>query len=142
MLNDKWNQRFLELAQHVAEWSKDPSTKVGAVLVDDKRRVIGLAYNGLSRKIIDSPERYQDRTVKYEIIVHAEVNAILNAVRSPEGATLYSTFAPCPRCAAVIIQAGISKVVYPAASLNDRWLEAQELSGKLFAEAGIPVIQG
>lgn len=139
-MNDKWNKRFLDLAQMISTWSKDPSTQVGAVLVDNKRRVIGVGYNGLSRKITDTVERYADRSVKYEIIVHAEINAILNSIVSPAGATLYSTFPPCPRCAAVIIQAGIAKIVYPKDSMNDRWKEAQELSLILFVEAGIPVL--
>ena len=78
----KWDLRFLKLAHHVGQWSKDPSTKVGAVIVDAQRRVLGIGYNGFPRGVDDSPGRYHDRPTKLDMVVHAETNAIMNAVSS------------------------------------------------------------
>ena len=75
---DNWDKRFLDLAEHVAGWSKDPSTQVGCVIVNDKRVVVGLGYNGFPRGVEDTPERLNDRPTKYLMVQHAEVNAILN----------------------------------------------------------------
>lgn len=132
---DSWDNRFLSLTSLVASWSKDPSTKVGAVIVDEKNRILALGFNGFPRGISDD-DRLQDRNTKYEMIVHAEINAILQG-KDVEGATLYSTFFPCPRCAAVIIQAGIKRVVSQANVSDLRWKESRELSESLLREAGV-----
>ena len=109
-----WNQRFLSLAEHISTWSKDPSTQVGAVIVDDQRRIISTGYNGFPRGVNDFPERYNNRDIKYEMIVHGEINAILFANQSIHGCTLYTwPFMPCSRCAAIVIQSGIRTVVAP-----------------------------
>lgn len=106
-----WNQRFMDLAHHVAGWSKDPSTKVGAVIVNDKKQVLGLGYNGFPRGVDDCHERYHDRDQKLQFVAHAERNALDNAFASVEGATLYSTLYPCTDCAKGIIQRGIRSVI-------------------------------
>ena len=106
-----WNQRFMDLAHHVASWSKDPSTKVGAVIVNDKKQVISMGYNGFPRGVHDCKERYNDRVVKLQFVAHAERNALDNALVDAEGATLYSTLYPCSECAKGIIQRGIKRVV-------------------------------
>lgn len=138
----KWDQRMLDLAQQFATWSKDPSSKVGAVIVDSKRRVIGHGYNGFPRRIKDRPERYQDRAVKYPRVVHAELNAILNAVlpRELEGSTLYVTHPSCSECAKAIIQSGITRVVWPE-PIDSEWYEAHggAVALEMFAEAGVEV---
>src|SRR5580704_9582280 len=111
----EWHTRFLQFAQMVASWSKDPSTKVGACIVDSHRRILGTGYNGFPRGVEDTLARYADRPVKYAMVVHAEANAILNALGSVEGATLYCNIGmPCSDCAKLIIQAGIKRVVCPA----------------------------
>lgn len=110
-LINKWDLRFLKLAHFVSQWSKDPSTKVGAVVVDDERRVLGIGYNGFPRGVADYPSRYDQRELKYDLIVHAEVNAILNSVAC-RGATLYTTpLFSCVRCAGLVIQSGVKRVV-------------------------------
>ena len=141
----KWDIRFLQLAVTVAQWSKDPSTKVGAVIADQKNRVIGLGYNGFPRGTSDSEELLNNRAVKYERVIHGEVNAILNANGSVEGCTLYEIpFCSCARCSAVVIQAGIVRVVYPIhdkysvmMEKQERWKESMEIGFQMFAEAGV-----
>lgn len=135
-----WHRRFLELAQHIGNWSKDPSTQVGAVIVDDQRRIISTGYNGFPRGVIDSDERYHNRDVKYEMIVHGEINAIVFAQQDLTGATLYTwPFMPCSRCAAIVIQTGIKRVVAPHCE-NPRWRDSFELTRRMFEEAGVELI--
>lgn len=139
VVKDKWHARFLRLAEHVATWSKDPSTKVGAVIVGDRRKVLGLGYNGFPRGVVDSGERYGDRPTKYQLVVHAEVNAILNAGQSVEGATLYTwPLPPCNECAKVVIQSGIKRIVvgvsHGSASM---WDEKHAVAMDMFREAGV-----
>jgi dCMP deaminase len=140
----KWHHRFLALARHVEQWSKDPSMKVGAVIVATDRRVLALGYNGFPRGVADMDIRYQDRTLKYPMVVHAEVNAIVSAGHDLRGATLYcSTGVPCPDCMGVIIQAGIQTVVYPPQRQPNSkpgktdWEELGKLSVTMAREAGL-----
>lgn len=107
----KWHRRFLKQADEAASWSKDPSRKVGAVIIRPDRTFVSLGYNGFARGVDDSEERYNDREVKLSLVVHAEENAIITAKESLEGYTLYCTLLPCSRCAGVIINAGIKRVV-------------------------------
>jgi len=144
-LTRKWDNRFMALARHIAMWSKDPSTKVGAVIVDEKRRVIGHGYNGFPRGVEDSDERYSDREVKYKHVVHAELNAILNSRGGVEGCTLYTTLEPCTECAKAIIQSGITRVVLPDREgetideLKVRWGENQTVAYNMMDEAKLDV---
>jgi dCMP deaminase len=132
----KWDLRFLGLAKHISEWSLDPSTKVGSVIVDNKNRIISLGYNGFPRGISDD-ERLNDREQKYKIIVHAERNAIIFAGKPLDGATIYTyPFMPCSVCAGMIIQAGITRVV-TFESDNPRWKDDFALSSNILLEAGI-----
>ena len=130
------HERFMKLAQHVASWSKDPSTKIGAVIVNPSRIVVGMGFNGFPRGVSDDVERYNNRPLKYQIVQHAEANAIFNASASVKGCTLYATHPPCCNCTGAIIQAGISKV-YTIAS--DRvWLDdSRETSKMMFQESGV-----
>jgi dCMP deaminase len=128
------------LARQVASWSKDPSTQVGCVLAN-KKKVLSVGYNGFPKNISDDLNRLIDREKKYEITVHAEVNAVTTAALhgvSTEGASAYITFSPCSRCAAVLINAGITAVyVDGAAEVPTRWLENFILASKILAEAGV-----
>lgn len=134
-----WDDWFLGLAQYISTASKDPSTKCGAVIVDQNRRVISVGYNGLARRVKDTEERLNNRDIKYKIIVHAERNAIIFAQRNLEGCTIYTwPFMPCATCAAMIIQAGIVRVVAPESD-NPRWIEDFKLSREIFSEAGVRV---
>jgi dCMP deaminase len=126
-----WDQRFLDLAQHVAGWSKD-STKVGAVITRGKF-VVGLGFNGFPAGIADD-ERLLDRPTKLEIVIHAEQNAVLSAKQNLDGCTIYVwPFLPCTNCASVVIQSGIKRVVAASA---ERFTE----SLPLLDEAGVHVI--
>lgn len=108
----KWDERFLEMASLVASWSKDPSTKVGAVIVRPDSTVCSVGFNGFPRHVDDSPELYEDRSVKYKQVKHAEENAILFTNERLDGYTLYvSPLLPCSLCAGDIIQKGIKRVV-------------------------------
>lgn len=133
----KWDERFIELAKLVGSWSKDPSTQVGAVIVDDDKRIVSIGFNGFPKGVKDSQKRLVDRDEKYAIIVHAEANALMFANRSVEGCTLYTwPFQPCSRCAGLIIQSGIKRVVSVVHD-DKRWKKNFEISQKLFTESGI-----
>lgn len=135
-----WDNRFIRIAEEVKTWSKDPGTKVGAVIVDD-RRILSTGYNGFPQNLSDDLSRYNNRDYKLKITVHAEVNAILNAAKNGtkvEGATLYATFHPCTHCASAIIQAGIVSVVCPSPmSAPERWRQSFKEANDLFYEAGL-----
>ena len=75
-MNDKWKRRFIELAKHISTWSKDPSTQVGAVIVRPDKTIASVGFNGFPRGVDDRPEKLADRPLKYQMIVHAEINAI------------------------------------------------------------------
>ena len=106
-----WDTRFLELAQHVSGWSKDPSTKVGAVIANEQHQVLSIGYNGFPRGVEDRVSRYADRDTKLLFVAHAERNALDNAFVDVRGATLYTSLCPCNECAKSIIQKGIRRVV-------------------------------
>lgn len=111
-MSNKWSERFIELARTVSTWSKDPSTKVGCVIVGIERTVLATGYNGLPRRVLDLPER-MERPAKYLWTSHAEENAVAQAAR--EGVALADTYAfvthhPCSRCARMLIQAGVRRV--------------------------------
>ena len=126
-MDDKWDTRLLSLAFEIATWSKDPSTKTGAVIVNpDTRQILATGYNGFPRRVDDTEWLLGDRTAKYDMIVHAELNAVLQGSRTGtrlEGATIYATFFPCATCMGAIIQAGLSRVVTTDAIIPDRWQE-------------------
>ena len=131
----KWSDRFLALAEHVAEWSYDPSTKVGAVIVDSKNRVVSMGYNGFPRGVKDLAERYNDRVQKHLFVCHAERNALDNAPHSVEGCTMYVPLLPCNECAKSIIQNGIVKVVTYKPTREDRF--NWDVTRQMFKEAGV-----
>lgn len=140
MVNN-WDKKYMAMAEHVAEWSKDPSTKIGAVAVNDKGQVLSTGYNGFPRGIEDSNERLSDRPTKYKYIVHAEMNAIFNATYngvSLDNSTMYVAGLPCcSNCALGIIQVGVKHVVMQGDPENERWKESTDFSVKLFDEAGV-----
>lgn len=138
--HNTWDHRFLQLAKLVSGWSKDPSTKVGAVISDINNRVVSIGYNGFPKSIIDNGRLF-DRETKYKMIVHGEMNAILFANRSLHDCTLYTyPFMPCPRCASMIIQAGIKRIV-SYENKSDRWESEFEISRELFKEANIEYME-
>ena len=142
-MTDKWDIRFLELAKHISGWSKDPSTKVGCVVVGEDREIRSTGFNGFPRGISDDNERLTDRSKKYPLICHAEENAIMHAARigiSLKGSTAFVTWPPCSRCARSLIQAGVQEIVYPETDgIPERWLEDFTISNGMLLEAGVLV---
>lgn len=139
----KWDDRFLKLAEHVSTWSKDPSTKVGACIVNKNNRVVSHGYNGFPKGVDDSPEYLNDREQKLQRTIHAEPNAILFAQRDLTDHILYVyPFQPCANCTTLIIQSGIKKVVAPEASeeLKERWADSMAAAEAMFDEAGIELL--
>ena len=125
------------LAKHVAGWSKDPSTQVGAVIVRDHRDLVSVGYNGFPPNVADDA-RLHDRDIKYELVLHAEVNAILNArERDLTGSHLLVwPLPPCVRCAATIVREGIAHVYFPPSGCG-RWADSVRKGRALFVEAGV-----
>lgn len=140
-LADAWPSRFLELARLVGGWSKDPSHKVGAVVVRPDRTIVSLGYNGFPRGTDDYHYKLDNRDQKLKRTVHAEINALLTARSSVEGCTLYVTpLYPCAQCAGAIIQAGIASVVAEmAADVPERWQDDFQAAARMFREAGVKV---
>jgi len=141
-LSTKWRKRFLTLADHVATWSQDPSTQVGAVVVDQRKRVVGVGFNGFPDRIADRREWLEDRETKLTLTIHAEVNAILNATASVEGCSLFISMPPCADCAKLVVQAGILYVYYREgrADFMNRWGKSVAQAASVFAKAGMAVV--
>jgi dCMP deaminase len=141
---NKWDERYIELARHVAGWSKDPQAAVGAVIVDEhKDRVIALGFNGFPAGVEDSAERLIDPELKNEMVVHAEQNALLFAGRMAKGCSIYIVGKPvCARCAVLIIQAGITRVVAraPLDGTTSKWEKSGKTSIEMFDEADVTFI--
>lgn len=139
----KWDYRFCELAKFVAEWSKDPNAKVGAVIFSKRGGDISVGYNGFPMGVEDSAERLENSDIKLELIVHAEQNAIIAAGARADGATIFVWGKPvCARCAGSIIQAGIKRVVAlspDSVEKESKWHLTGQYALQMFSEAGIEV---
>lgn len=133
----RWDLRFMEQASLVSYWSKDPSSKVGAVIVDEKNRVVSQGFNGPPRGVEDST--HVERDARLRRTIHAEMNAILFSRKDLTGTTLYCTHTPCSNCAAVIIQAGISRVVTLPSTPDfaRRWESDIREARTMFQQAGV-----
>jgi dCMP deaminase len=137
-MSQKWDAFFLGMAAYVATASKDPSSKVGAVIVRPDRSVASVGYNGFARGVEDSAARLGNRDTRLLFTAHAELNAILSAGGSVGRCTIYVwPYAPCAHCASAIIQAGIFRVVTPVGGRPERWKEHFEAADAMFIEAGI-----
>jgi len=137
MLNDGWSFRFLKLAKHISSWSKDPSTKVGSIIVDNNHRIISMGYNGFPTGIPDTEKEYNNRDIKLKKVVHAEANAIIFAKQDLSHCTLYVwPFMPCSNCAGLVIQSGIKKII---SVTNDeaRWQESFKFTKDMCERANV-----
>jgi dCMP deaminase len=139
---EKWDLRFLEMAKLVSTWSKDPSTGIGAVITNDKNRIISLGFNGYPRGIKD--EGMENREEKLAKVLHAEVNAILFANRILTDHTIYVyPLLPCSNCMSIIIQSGITRIVIMQSEqqkeIVKRWKKSTDISLSMAKEAGIPI---
>lgn len=145
MFSEKWHQRFMEVAELVKTWSKDPSTKVGAVVVGPDREIRSTGYNGLVRGVDDNKPERLERPTKYDFFEHAERNAVYNACligASLKGCIIYVTSMPCPDCARAIIQSGIKMVVTHKVEIDENspvntWRDKLAYSEEMFKEAGV-----
>lgn len=145
MFTDKWHYRFMDVARLVSTWSKDPSTKTGAVVVGPDKEIRATGYNGLVRGVNDDIIERLERPTKYDFFEHAERNVIYNASltgTSLKGCVLYATHAPCTDCARAIIQAGIKMVVTNEIIIDENtpkntWRDKLNFSRQMFEEAGI-----
>jgi dCMP deaminase len=141
-MKNKWDERYMGLAKEVATWSKDPSSKIGAITVGSKGQVLSQGYNGFPRGVRDdlSP-RWEIREFKYKFVVHAEMNAIYNATYngvSLDGATIYVHGLPCcHECAKGIIQVGVKRVVMNGDPDDPRWKESAALAIQMFKESKV-----
>lgn len=150
-MSKRWDEYFLCMAGVTSLMSKDPSTKVGSVIVDQDRIVVATGFNGFPRGISDTEARLVNRDIKLKLVVHAEMNAILAAARRGvclNGCALYLAATdssglvwggpPCTRCTVEIIQAGISEIVaHPFKSVPSKWKDDIEMSRELLVEAGV-----
>jgi len=143
MIDDKWDERFMRLAREISTWSKDPSSKIGAVIVNSERRILATGYNGFPRGIDDSAARLNDREQKYPRMVHGEMNALMNALYSGvsvKDATIYVWGLPiCAECTKSVIQAGIKRVVIPdPTNAPEKWqTQWYDMSLPMYSEANV-----
>lgn len=150
-MNSRWDNHFLQLCLDHARMSKDPSTRVGSVIIGPDREIRSMGFNGFPRGIADTAERLNNRDTKLKLVVHAETNALLAAARmgtSVKGCTLFICATddsgtkwggpPCTRCTVEIIQAGITEIVSrPLKNGFSKWHEDLAMARHLIAEAGI-----
>lgn len=120
-LNADWHHFYMKLASTYSEKSKDPRCKVGAVLVNpESKSILGWGYNGFARGVVDRKAWLEDKETKKAIILHAELNAVLNTKGDLNNAVCYSTRCPCPLCTSILIQVGVKTFVYPEDSKLDQ----------------------
>jgi dCMP deaminase len=142
MSRPTWDDNFLAISHVVANRSKDPSTRLGAVIVGPDHEIRSTGYNCFPRGIDDDVEARYERPEKYKWIEHAERNAIYNAARmgTPlKGCSVYVPWIPCTDCARGVIQVGIVEVVVEDVNVPERWREDFGRSLTMFAEAGVRV---
>ena len=134
-----WDQYFMSLAYLSAMRSKDPNTQVGACIINEKKRIIGIGYNGLPYGCSDDEYPWEREgellETKYPYVVHAELNAILNSTASLENASIYVSLFPCNECAKAIIQSGITSVIYE--SDKYKHTDGAKASRRMLKSAGI-----
>ncbi len=145
MITIEWQHRFIDLAKHISSWSKDPSSKIGAIFVDDNRRILSTGYNGFPKNIKDD-NRLLDREMKYSLIVHAEQNAIYNATLngvSLNRSHLFVYGLPiCSDCAKGVIQVGTKAIYIPQNIIDnshEKWSESWKRTMNMFEEANVEV---
>lgn len=140
--SDKWDRRYFNLAKQVSNWSKDPKAKVGAVLLNRQAWPIALGYNGFPAGVEDDINKLADGNLKNKMVVHAEQNVLLCSGARARGGTIYVFGKPvCPRCAVLLIQAGIARVIGiqpdPKKNPNSDTHKDGIISLKMFQEADV-----
>ena len=134
-----WEEYFMMLAMAASLKSKDPSTQVGAVIIDNRtHKLVSSGYNGFPRHIDDN-QIPQARPEKYLYVVHAELNAILHAQRELNDCSLYATVFPCSECMKAVVQSGIKRVVFLNELNGDNWDDSKKATMKMAELAGIKI---
>ncbi len=143
-----WESYFMGIARLSALRSKDPNTRVGCCIAGKDNRILSVGYNGMPNGCGDTEFPWTREggfgETKYEYVVHAELNAILNQRgQSLEGGVLYVTSFPCNECAKAIIQAGIKRVVYAEEYIGNggKGLRMMEASRRMFDAAGVEYVK-
>lgn len=138
-----WDKKFVDLAKHIAEWSKDTNRKNGAVIVDDDNNVLSLGYNGFPRGCDDSIESRYEQPTKYLYTEHAERNSIYHAARNGvniKGGKMYMTMFCCADCARGIIQSGIKEIIAPKPDLtHPKWGEHFSSAIEMLTESNVKI---
>lgn len=144
LINPTWTTRWMDMVDLVASWSKDRSTKVGCVIIDDRQVILSSGWNGFPRGIDDTVESRHERPAKYKWTEHAERNAIYNAAANGiklRGATMFIRWFPCSDCARAIIQSGIATLVCTEPNFdNEIWGADFRVSHEMLVEAKINII--
>ena len=145
ILSEKWTSRLLRMAKDIASWSKDESTKVGAVITTSDGSPISWGFNGMPMGVDDDVPERNVRPYKYKWMAHAERNAMDLASRADlSGCVMFVTFSPCTNCAQSIIQRKIKTVVvdsnFTADKMPDRWKEDMSVAAEMLTEAGVHII--
>jgi len=141
-MKTNWDERFMQVAELVATWSKHPTFKIGCVVVDDDHNQLSGGFNGLPRGIDDN--QILDQSKPVSATIHAEANAVAAAARnghSLKDSTVYVTAQPCCQCAALLIQVGVKRVVYRFMSMDKKWMESNQEAERLLRDARIDVIE-
>ncbi len=134
-----WDDYFMGIAILSAMRSKDPNTQVGACIVNEEKRIVGVGYNGFPKGCEDTEFPWEREgeflETKYPYVCHAELNAILNSIKSLKDCTIYVALFPCNECSKAIIQSGIKEIVY----LSDKYAstDINKASKKMLDAAGI-----
>ena len=142
-MDSKWTARFLDLAEEVSSWSKDPSSRVGAAIVRPDRTICSVGFNGFPRGVKDDMSIMANRDTKLLRMVHAELNAILSAKEPLVGYSIFVwPFQPCAQCAAAIIQSGIKDVYCPVNDhlAHERWSDSFKAALQMLDQAEVRVI--
>lgn len=136
----KWDRRFIEMANHIAAWSKGPRTRVGAVIVRPDRSIASLGYNGPPRGFDDEAFLDMPREEQHKFVIHAEINAIRQAHRDEDlsNYTLYvSPMLPCKDCARAVVSTGIRRVVAYCGHMSQDWIESAKEANRIFANNAV-----
>ncbi|WP_315524077.1 cytidine/deoxycytidylate deaminase family protein [Fusobacterium massiliense] len=134
-----WDGYFMGIALLSSMRSKDPNTQVGACIVNEDKRIVGVGYNGLPKGCNDEDFPWEREgeflETKYPYVCHAELNAILNSIQSLKDCIIYVALFPCNECSKAIIQSGIKEIVYLSDKHNGT--DANKASKKMLETAGI-----
>lgn len=135
-----WKEYYMSIAETVSQKSKDPSTKVGCVIISEDNKPISFGYNGFVAGCDESFMTFE-KPMKYYLTIHAEMNALISAQRSLKGSTVYVTHLSCENCMKHLIQAGVKKIVYKYSNTAGNYFDSEVCDAlrRLIKASGIEV---